>query len=453
MTFDPQPIRADELDGLFAALLPDADLSRAALAVSGGSDSTALMFLIADWLRAAGRPTASVTVLTVDHGLRPESRAEAKAVARQAAGLGLTHAILAWDGPKPSTGLQEAARSARYRLIAHHMRARGLQVLLTAHTADDQAETLLMRLARGSGLDGLAAMALVAALDAGAPHPGAPLKIVRPLLQVPKARLVATLEQRGVAWIEDPSNQSPAFERVRLRAVAAGLAAAGLTPQMLGLSAQRLRRARAALEDVTRGYCDPALGRVQVEACGVIRLDRAAFRAAPAEIGVRVLSLAIAATGGVCGPVPLAGVEAIAEKLVADTPGGAWTLARAMLKATGDTILLEREPGREPLPGLIANEQWALWDGRFWVRARAALAGPIEVRALGAEGLSLVHASGAAALPSKTSTTALRAVPAFWRDHDLLAVPSLDLWLDGPLQPVLSAQFRGLASPISAPAG
>ena len=130
-----------------------------ALAVSGGSDSTALMVLFADWLRQRRADAGAHTVLTVDHGLRPESAAEARAVADQAAALGFRHALLVWRGPKPSTGLQAAAREARYQLMRDYMGAHDIATLFTAHTRDDQAETLLMRLARGSGLDGLAAIA------------------------------------------------------------------------------------------------------------------------------------------------------------------------------------------------------------------------------------------------------------------------------------------------------
>ena len=135
------------------------------LAISGGSDSTALMVLLADWLGRARSSAGAFTVLTVDHRLRPESAAEAGAVARQAAALGYAHATLVWDGDKPPTGLQAAARAARYRLMADYARAHGIGTILTAHTLDDQAETLLMRLARGSGLDGLSAMAPLAPLQ------------------------------------------------------------------------------------------------------------------------------------------------------------------------------------------------------------------------------------------------------------------------------------------------
>src|SRR5262245_17359978 len=143
MPMSADPIRSDELDGLFARFFGGADVARTALAVSGGSDSTALMVLFADWLRQIGKSARDHIVLTVDHGLRPESAAEARGVASRAEALGFGHAVLAWEGAKPSTGLQAAARSARYRLMADYAHSHGLALILTGHTADDQAETLL----------------------------------------------------------------------------------------------------------------------------------------------------------------------------------------------------------------------------------------------------------------------------------------------------------------------
>ena len=186
MSEDSQPVRQDELDNLFGPFADHTDPA-CALAVSGGIDSTALMVLFADWLRQRRADAAAHTVLTVDHGLRPESAAEARAVAGQASALGFRHTVLTWGGPKPKTGIQAAAREARYQLIFDYMTAHDIPTLLTAHTRDDQAETLLMRLARGSGVDGLAGMA--PCNEAGSHPGGGALRIVRPLLGVAKARL------------------------------------------------------------------------------------------------------------------------------------------------------------------------------------------------------------------------------------------------------------------------
>ncbi len=176
----------------------------AVLAVSGGPDSTALM-----GCAASTEPGIPFVVATVDHGLRPGSAAEADEVAGLAARLGLKHRILAWTGPKPAARLQEAARAARYRLLAELARETGADLVLTAHTLDDQAETVLMRLCAGSGPAGLSGMAPARTLVG--------LTLGRPFLNVPKTRLVATCEERGWPFVRDPSNADPRFGRVRLR--------------------------------------------------------------------------------------------------------------------------------------------------------------------------------------------------------------------------------------------
>jgi tRNA(Ile)-lysidine synthase len=448
MDDNQEPIRPEELDGLFARF---AARGPCALGVSGGSDSTALMVLFADWLRLRGETPAPHAVLTVDHGLRAESAAEARAVAAAAHALGYRHTTLVWQGPKPATGIQAAARAARYRLMGEHMRAHGVGVLLTAHTRDDQAETLLMRLARGSGLDGLAAMAPMAPLvgqwPQGAQHGDAALWIARPFLDVPKACLRATLTARGIPWIEDPSNAAPEYERTRLRAARGHLDALGLTPAMLALSAARLARARRALDEATDRFCDPREGAVRVDPCGLVVIDRARLRQAGEEIALRVLDRAIAAAGGAGERAPLAKLEVIVPA-VCDPRAGAparWTLARALIAAQRTVVEVEREPGREPLPELLVMPgDTALWDGRFKVAVGAAfVGGPVEVRALGTPELRDLQRRGLVGegVPARVAV----ATPSIWHNGRLIAAPPLGYWaaphsLDG-----LKADFVGLA--------
>jgi len=182
------------------AALPPGPLG---VAISGGGDSTALLLL----LHAARR---AVLAVTVDHGLRPESAAEAAAVGALCAARGIPHDTLVWaEGPE-SGNLQARARQARRRLIADWARGRGIGDVALGHTLDDQAETVLLRLARGSGVDGLAAMAAVAEGDGVRWH--------RPLLGIGRGALRDWLRGEGVAWIDDPSNEDPRFDRVRVRA-------------------------------------------------------------------------------------------------------------------------------------------------------------------------------------------------------------------------------------------
>jgi tRNA(Ile)-lysidine synthase len=341
------PLAAADARPLFADL---ADRPVLVLAVSGGPDSTALLMLAARWRKARRRGPALLAV-TVDHGLRPEARHEAAAVKRLAGSLGVAHRTLRWTGRKPSSGMQERARLARYRLLAEAARKAGATDVLTAHTLDDQAETVLIRLARGSGIGGLAAMSRVS------PLPGAAdLSLVRPLLDVPKARLIATLRQAGVAYADDPSNRNPKFTRVRLRdAIMPVLAREGLSAARLALLARRVRRAETALEAAV----DEAAGRLAPgpwPSAGPIAFATASFDALPDEVALRLLGRAVGAVGDE-GPVELGKLEALAAALAAleaAPPGAARfrrTLAGAVVTRSRDRLTVERAPPRRGKPG------------------------------------------------------------------------------------------------------
>jgi len=276
---DPaSPVSPAELPGLLAAF---AGCRHVILAVSGGSDSTAMMVLAARWRRQGG--PALLTVVTVDHALRAESADECAGVLARAASLGLPALVRRWTGDKPATRLQERAREARYRLLDDTAVEIGADAIATAHTLDDQAETVLMRLARGSAVDGLAAMR--PAMRRGA------LLHLRPFLGTPKARLVATLEEAGIPWVEDPSNRHPRFERVRIRALLATLAPLGITPGRLALLAARAARSAEALDHAAEATFAAAARR---DGDGVT-LDPLLFAAAPAEIRMRLVDKAIGA--------------------------------------------------------------------------------------------------------------------------------------------------------------
>src|SRR5580698_5305839 len=180
------------------------------LAVSGGPDSLALMWLAACWRRALARGPRLI-VVTVDHGLRPEAMREAHEVKRLARTLDLPHRTMRWTGAKPKSGVPAAARAARYRLLASAARGSGASHVFTAHTRDDQAETLLMRLLRGSGIGGLAAMARESGREG--------VFIARPFLNISKSQLIATLETAGVSYADDPTNRDISFTRPRIRKV------------------------------------------------------------------------------------------------------------------------------------------------------------------------------------------------------------------------------------------
>ena len=212
---------------------------RIVLAVSGGPDSLALMVLAARW-RAALKRGPELIAVTIDHGLRAASAREARDVKKLATELGLQHRTLRWRGDKPVSGIPAAARDARYALLAKAARSTGATHIFTAHTRDDQAETVLMRLSRGSGLAGLAAMARQSERDG--------LQLARPLLDIAKSQLIATLAKAKIDFAVDPTNSDPRFTRPRLRRLMAAFAEEGCDSRNLARLAARLRRANAALE-------------------------------------------------------------------------------------------------------------------------------------------------------------------------------------------------------------
>ena len=333
------PLAAAEVRSLFSGL---ADCPVVVLAVSGGPDSTALLWLAARWRKARRRGPKLVAV-TVDHGLRPAAKREAAAVKRLARSLGVAHRTLCWTGRKPSTGLQAAARAARYRLLAAAATRAGARHVLTAHTLDDQAETVLIRLTRGSGLSGLAAMARVSPLPAGG---ATDILLMRPLLDIPKARLVATLRRAGVSYAEDPSNHDPRFTRARLRAAMPALEREGLVPQRLALLARRVRRAEAALEAAV-AQAAAELAPEPWPAGGPVAFPAGRYARLPAEVALRLLGRAIAWAGNE-GPVELGKLEALYAALTG-APGGVRfrrTLAGALITRSGGRLSIERAPAR-----------------------------------------------------------------------------------------------------------
>jgi tRNA(Ile)-lysidine synthase len=327
---DQSPISADEAAALFGDLATAPGLL---LAVSGGPDSTALLWLAARWHK---KSKTKLTAVTVDHGLRKEAKQEAAAVGKLAKKLGVSHRVVKWTGTKPKSGIQQSARKARYALLVAAAKRAGASHILTAHTLDDQAETVLMRMARGSGIGGLAGMARKSRLDG--------LTLVRPLLDVPKSRLVATCKAAKIAYVDDPSNIDPKFTRARLRPLMALLAVEGLDARRLAALARRLRRADAAIE----AAADKAVP--VIEEGGAIVFPAAAFTTQPAEVVLRVLGRAITRQATE-GPVELGKLEALLAAVLsalhtpAKTPFRR-TLAGALVSVAKGELRIETAPPR-----------------------------------------------------------------------------------------------------------
>lgn len=332
---EQSPISAARARAIFA---PWKRLPAVVLAVSGGPDSIALMWLAARWRRSLKRGPRLIAV-TIDHGLRKEAAAEARDVRRLAHTLGIDHRTLRWRGKKPSTGVPAAAREARYRLLARAARASGVTHVATAHTRDDQAETFLMRLLRGSGISGLAAMA------AETERKG--MLLMRPLLDISKAELIATLEAAGIGFADDPSNRDRAFTRPRLRSLMPVLAEEGADARTLARLASRLGRADAALEVLVHG-AERYLALTDRRAAPG-NYDARAFAALPEEIRLRLLRRAIDRCGHE-GPAELGKIEALSEVIdqAIATGQARWkrTLAGAAISLSRGRILVQPAPPR-----------------------------------------------------------------------------------------------------------
>ena len=288
-----------------------------AVAVSGGGDSVALMYLLAGWAKNAR--VAPPHVVTVDHGLREDSAADARNVTRWARSAGLKSKALRWKGPHPKADIEAAAREARYRLMGEWARKNRIAALYVAHTRDDQAETFLLRLMRGSGLDGLAAMRALA------PYPLAEfreLSIVRPLLSLERQDVRSHLEALGHDWLEDAMNDDERFARVRLRKAWPVLEEAGLSKQRLANAATHLARAREALDSVTEA--------VLLRACrrfgeGVL-VDPIALTSAPREVGLRALAQLLMIVSGQHYRPRFERLERLFDRLATGSVGGGCTL-------------------------------------------------------------------------------------------------------------------------------
>ena len=335
------PISAAEISALFTGLEKSPGLL---LAVSGGPDSTALMVLAARW-RKSLKKKPKLLAATIDHGLRKESRREALAVAKLAKRLNIAHRVLKWTGSKPATGIQQNARAARYRLLAAEAKRVAATHILTAHTLDDQAETVIIRMARGSGITGLGAMARRSRLEG--------LILTRPLLDVPKARLVDTLRAAKISYADDPSNRDPKFTRARLRGLMPALAREGLDARRLSVLARRLRRADAAIEAET----DRAMAELAIETQEPksIAFDAAKFSRLPAEIALRLAARSLSRLGSQ-GPVELGKLEALLAEAAPAIQTSAnpkaskvqfrRSLAGALLGVAGGKLIVEPAPAR-----------------------------------------------------------------------------------------------------------
>jgi tRNA(Ile)-lysidine synthase len=408
-----------------------------AVAVSGGADSLAVLRLTAAWCKK--RTLAPPLALTVDHGLRAESAGEAAQVASWARAIGVPHETLTWVGAKPERNIQAAAREARYRLLGERLRSKGIAILLTGHTQDDQAETFLLRLARGSGLEGLSGMAPVAPF----PLPEfTTLQIARPLLPFTHAALTETLVQLKQSWINDPSNANDRFARVQVRNARKGLEAAGLTADRIAATTLHLRRAQEAIDEAVAALIAAA---ADATPWGYAMLATDQFATAPREVALRALAKLLKVYGGAAFPPRFEQTEALLDWLTVPRakPTGRTLGGVRLARRTTTTVMLTREEAalsREDPSVPIEPGTSQLWDRRFLITVPRSVRAPVEAAKLGVAGLKAAGAN--AALPPVEPRRIAAALPALWRNGCLVAAPLIRYAGD---ESAISARFVGFA--------
>ena len=400
-----------------AALKQLAPHAQYALAVSGGRDSMALVALAA---AAQKKPNApKFHVVSVDHGLRKEARQEMRLVAETCRRVGLPHKVLRGDTPLGAGGIQQAARELRYRLMAGWCAKRKIPALIVAHHQRDQAETLLMRLARGSGVDGLSGMAPVQKLETAAGD----LQILRPFLETDPALLAGIVRRAKFDWVEDPSNMDDQFERVRWRQAENMLNGLGLRARALARTAANMRQMRDYLDAQVTDWLQAHGG---YHFCGFYSLDKAAFLSLPALLRLRVLRHVMARMG----PVKFAPPETSlthATALIAARGSGGHTLGGCMIRWRANEIMIGREVAAlDALPPVLLARGGSVWDRRFFVEIRGGKKAKTGLFAapLGGEGLGRLERAGLQ-VPKAVPRCYLHVLPAVFDADGLVSCPVL----------------------------
>ncbi|MBL8709136.1 MAG: tRNA lysidine(34) synthetase TilS [Rhodospirillaceae bacterium] len=370
MSVTGNPLDVEAFARLMQPLGPFEKTPHIALAVSGGSDSMALLLLLAHWCRAQG---GRLSALTVDHGLRAESREEAVQVGHWASAVGAAHRILDWSGPKPRTGIQAAARRARYDLLTAWCRTAGVLHLVLAHQQDDQRETVAMRAARGDGPEGngqgMAGMSAVVDRDG--------VRLLRPLLGVPRATLAAFLAARGQPWLDDPSNELTQFERIRWRR---GLLGALPEPAAIRRAGELRRAAEMAVADLLSRS-------VRIDPAGFALVDPAFWHAAPAPVAQAALAQMLIMLGGGDYPPNRAALGRTLDRALSDGQFG--TLGGCLIGRWRRQVLICREPAAMGEKLRILEPGSYSWDRRFAVTVSGPKpVGTLEVDGLGENGLA-----------------------------------------------------------------
>lgn len=407
-----QPLSESQFEALMELLGAFEDAQHLAVAVSGGPDSMALAFCLQRWAKAKSK---SIVAFIVDHALRPESKAEAELTQRRLAMLDIKSEILTWHHNSIVSRLHVTARKARYDLLSQACLKKEILHLFLAHQREDQAETILMRLAKGSGIDGLAGMASSRRVES--------LWLHRPLLPITKEQLVATCKEVGLEFITDPSNTSEKFARGRLRKVIPLLAEEGLTIDRLYETGERASDAKQALDYYTLRFLHEATSR---DYAGALSYDRERLASLPYAIAERALIVGLKNLHPLSYSPEHASLSALLQDLrsVEDSPTR--TLHGCLISKAPSKIILSREISAITDSTIIGSGETFIWDGRWRiVSAKASYAEDYFIKPLGNPPHDVVD-NLYPGLRNLVPQGRIRAsLPAIWSQSALFQIPSL----------------------------
>jgi len=408
------PLDDVEFAAQMARLGPFEKVPHLAAAVSGGADSMALCLLAANWVRERG---GTLVALTVDHGLRASSTSEARWVCKKLDEQGIPCQILAWQHGKPTSGIQQKARDARYRLLLEACREKHINYLLLGHHADDQAETVLMRLYRDTGLDGLAAMRPIVFTPF--------ILLLRPLLHIEAERLVATLRCRQQEWLEDPSNRDSRFLRTTLRSVLPVCVNFGISRSDFNACSEKAAKAQHALVQAVSALLSRCC---RLYTSGMVVITPTLFSNASVEIGWRALGRIVSCVGGAEWPASPSSLRRRfqAMSLPACQPLGTLGRCRFIWRSIG--LVVCREKRNLPTSQTLHVGQSLYWDDRFCIRIPAEFTlsvGRLRVEPLSSpmwkEILTLRPEQARKNIPAAVR----HSLPAIIDDEGVLAAPNL----------------------------
>lgn len=405
-----KPTKSLTASAFLARLRAAYNVEHYGLAVSGGADSMALLYLASQAQHLKGAPR--FTVFTVDHGLRPEARAEVKMVARVSRQLGLPCTRLQWTTSRSGAALQERARDARYALMADACQKKNIEALVTAHHAVDQMETLLMRVARGTDLTGLRGMQLRRRLGE--------ITLLRPFLDRMPEELAALCHRHEIPFTSDPSNDDLKFERVRWRQTAKQIFANGVSAEKLALTLGRLE----AVDDDIETMADEFLRQEGVVTqLGFADLPRAAFVGLPLTLKKRILGRLLAWIGGNSYPVSVTMIENLCRAIDANEPAGR-TVAGCLVRPRKSSILIGREYAAISALDVPMQNRKILWDGRYLVSCRKEPPRGARIKPLAGDGVAELKRRGVV-IDKSIPSGFLHVLPAVFVRQRLYACPLL----------------------------